>query len=108
MNDLIAARALIDEYHQFDPDNRVVRRMEASCDAKQGKIELSMKKFMELIEEYSNDTSSKVLLAKLRMRVPRLQTPEEIAFTKEILLTVIEISPDHQQAQILLERLPKE
>ena len=74
----------------------------------EGKVGLALSKFAKLIAEDKTDIASMVLLAKLRMRIPKLQTLEEIAVTKEMLSTVLEISPDHPQAKILLESFPKE
>ncbi len=101
-NNLVEVRRLIDEYFMYEQDNRVVRRLDASCDAKQGKIGQALKKFAALIQEEPNDVVTLVLLAKLRMRVSQFQTPEEIEITKEILTTVIEITPDNEQAKTLL------
>jgi len=107
-NNLSEARRLIDEYLSYENDNRVVRRLDASCDAKQGKVGQALQKYAELIKEEPNDTVSMVLLAKLRMRVTQFQTQEEVEITKEILMAVLEIAPDHQQAKSLLGVLSKE
>jgi hypothetical protein len=74
----------------------------------EGEVGLALNKFAKLVAEDKTDIASMVLLAKLRMRIPNLQTLEEIAVTKEILSAVLEISPDHPQAKILLESLQKE
>ena len=101
-------RTLIDEYFTYDRDNRVVRRLDASCDARQGKVGSALKKFVDLVKEDQTDTVTMVLLSKLRMRIPTLQTPQEIAITREILMAVLEISPDHEQAKTLIGTLPQE
>jgi hypothetical protein len=66
-----------------------------------------MKKYLVLITEDQSDVVTMVLLAKLRMNLKKFQTEEETAITKQILLKVIEISPDHEQAKILIESLPE-
>jgi len=106
-NNLSKVRSLIDEYFTYEQDNRVVRRLDASCDAKQGKIEQALLKFEILIKEDQADTITMVLLVKLRMRVTQFQSPQEIEITKEILSAVLEISPDNEQAKALLDTLPK-
>jgi tetratricopeptide (TPR) repeat protein len=107
-NNLYEVRRRIDEYFIYDKDNRVIRRIEASWNAKKGNVGVALKKFVKLIEENHTDTVSMILLAKLRMRVEQLQTKEEIAITKEILSTVLEITPGHEQAKKLLDTLPTE
>lgn len=107
-NNVSEVRSLISEYFTYDKENRVVRRLDASCDAKQGKVGQALKKIVMLVKEDQSDTVSMVLLAKLRMQVTQLQTPDEIEITKEILSAVLEISPENGQAQTLLEKLNKE
>jgi len=102
------ARVLIDEYFTYDKDSPVVRRLDASCDARQGNIGPALKKFVDLIKEDRTDIVSMVLLAKLRMRIPALQTPEETLITREILMSVLELAPDHEQAKTLVGTLPQE
>ncbi len=107
-NNTRMVRKLIDEYFTYDKENRVVRRLDASCTAMEGEVGLALNKFAKLVAEDETDIASMVLLAKLRMRIPKLQTLEEKEVTKEILSAVLEISPDHPQAKILLESLQKE
>ena len=107
-NEIEAARKLIDEYFTYEKDNRVVRRLDAACDSRQGKVGKALKKFGQLISEEPTDTVTMVLLAKLRMRIPQLQNPNELAVTREILTTVLEISPDNEQVKTLLGSIPKE
>lgn len=107
VNNLVEVRSLIDQYFMFDKDNRVVRRLDASCNAKQGKVGEALAKFLTLVKEDNADTITMVLIAKLRMRIAQFQTPAEIEITKEILAAVLEISPNHEQAQVLLNTLPK-
>jgi hypothetical protein len=104
---LLVARKLIDDYFTYDKDNRVVRRLDAKCNSLNGKFAIAMNKYNVLISEDKTDVASRVLLAKLRMRLKQFQSEEETAITKEILLKVIEISPDHVQAKILIESLPE-
>ena len=106
-NEIEAARKLIDEYFTYEKDNRVVRRLDAACDSREGKVGKALQKFAQLISEDPTDKVTMVLLAKLRMRIPKFQSPEEIAITKEILSVVLEISPDNEQAKILLGTLSK-
>ena len=108
LNKTEESRRLINEYFTYEKDNRVVRRLDANCNSKEGKVELALNKYTKLILEDKTDTVSMVLLVKLRMRITQLQTPEEIVLTKNILTSVIEISPDHSQAIQLLESLQKE
>jgi predicted Zn-dependent protease len=104
-NNISEVRSLINEYFTHDKENRVVRRLDASCDAKQGKVGQALEKYVTLVKEDQTDTVTMVLLAKLRMQIPQLQTPEEISITKEILSAVLEISTDHTQARTLFEKL---
>ncbi|MBT6281929.1 MAG: tetratricopeptide repeat protein [Phycisphaerae bacterium] len=104
---LLVARKLIDDYFTYDKDNRVVRRLDAKCNSLNGKSAKAMKKYLVLITEDQSDVVTMVLLAKLRMQLKKFQTEEEMAITKEILMEVIEISPDHGQAKILMESLPE-
>ena len=108
LNNMPEVRRLVAEYFTYDNDNRVVRRLDASCDAKQGEVAQALMKFVTLIKEDKTDTVTMVLLAKLRMRVTQLQTPTEISITKEILTTVLEISPENKQAPVLLDALIQE
>ncbi len=105
--DSLSARKLINEYFTYDKENRVVRRLDAKCNSLNGKFAMAMNKYNVLISEDKTDVASRVLLAKLRMHLKQFQSEEEIAITKEILLKVIEISPDHVQAKILIESLPE-
>jgi len=105
--DSLAARKLINEYLTYDKENRVIRRLDAKCNSLNGKFAIAMNKYNVLIYEDKTDVASRVLLAKLRMHLKQFQSEEETAITKEILLKVIEISPDHVQAKILIESLPE-
>jgi hypothetical protein len=108
LNNMPEVRRLVAEYFTYDKDNRVVRRLDASCDAKQGEVAQALMKFVTLIKEDKTDTVTMVLLAKLRMRVTQFQTPTEISITKEILTAVLEISPENKQAPVLLDALIQE
>jgi tetratricopeptide (TPR) repeat protein len=107
-NEIHKMRMLLTEYFVYEKDNRVVRRLDASCNVKEGKVSQALKKYVQLIEEEPTDIVTMVLLAKLRMQLSTMKTKEEIEITREILQTVLEISPDHPQAKILLESLSKE
>ena len=106
-NNSFVARKLIDEYFTYDKESRVVRRLDAKCNSLNGKFAIAMNKYNVLISEDKTDVASRVLLAKLRMHLKQFQSEEETAITKEMLLKVIEISPDHVQAKILMESLPE-
>ena len=107
-NNVQQARAQINNYLSFDREHRVIRRLDAKCNSLEGKIGKALNKYNRLIQEDPNDVASLVLLAKLRMQITKLQTVEEIEITKSLLESVLEISPDHEQAKILLETLPTE
>jgi tetratricopeptide (TPR) repeat protein len=107
-NNVQQARMLIDDYFSYDRDNRVIRRLDAKCNTLEGKLGNSLKKYERLIREDSKDKASMILLAKLRMQITQFQTQEEIEVTKALLESVLIISPDHVQAKILLDTLPKE
>ncbi len=104
-NNLSQVRQLIDEYNFYDNTNRVVRRIDASWYAKQGDLELSVKKFNALMNEDPSDTITAVLLVKLRMQIVQFQTPAEIAVTEKILENVLRIAPDNARAKQLLSDL---
>ena len=106
-NNSFVARKLIDEYFTYDKENRVVRRLDAKCDFIQGKASLALKKYAQLLMEDRTDTVTMILLVKLRIQIVKFQTAEEVAITKEILSAVLEISPDHPQAKIIMDSLPK-
>jgi len=97
------ARKLIDEYFSYEPENRVVRRLDAMCDSKQGMVGKAIQKLMLLIKEDSNDAVSMLLLAKTRLGTPKLRTEQGLAVTKNILEVVIGIDPTNEQAKILLD-----
>jgi tetratricopeptide (TPR) repeat protein len=102
------ARTRINEYFTYDKENRVVRRLDAKCNSLEGKMAKALNKYNRLILEDSTDRASIVLLAKLRMQITKFQTQEEIEITKALLETVLAISPEHAQAKLLLDMLPKE
>jgi tetratricopeptide (TPR) repeat protein len=104
-NNSLLARKLIDEYFTYDKENRVVRRLDAKCNSLNGKFAMAMQKYATLIIQDKTDVATMVLMAKLRMRLKKFQTEEETAITREILLSVIEISPNHPQAKILIETI---
>ncbi len=106
-NNSFVARKLIDEYFTYDKESRVVRRLDAKCDFIQGKAALAMKKYNQLLMEDGTDTVTMILLVKLRIQIVKFQTAEEVAITKGILSDVLEISPDHPQAKIIMDSLPK-
>jgi predicted Zn-dependent protease len=105
-NKIPEARKNIAEYFSHEPKNRVVRRLDAMCDLKEGKAGKAIQKWSILIKEDSNDTFSMLLLAKARMRIKQLQTEEEIAKTKAVFEEILKIDPTNEQAKQLLESLP--
>jgi len=107
-NNSFVARKLIDEYFTYDKENRVVRRLDAKCDFIEGKLSLALEKYAQLLIEDRTDTVTMILLVKLRIQIAKFQTAEEVAITKEILSAVLEISPDHPQAKIIMDSLPKQ
>ncbi|MBC8522405.1 hypothetical protein H8D29_00590 [PVC group bacterium] len=106
-NKIPQAREKITEYSSHEPDNRVVRRLDAMCDLKQGKPAKAIQKWAVLIKEDPKDTVSMLLLAKARMRIKQFQTEEEIAKTKSVFEEILKIDPTNKQAKQLLESLPE-
>ncbi|HJN71045.1 MAG TPA: hypothetical protein QF528_00495 [Phycisphaerales bacterium] len=106
-NKIPEARKNIAEYFSHEPKNRVVRRLDAMCDLKQGKADKAIQKWAILIKEDSKDTVSMLLLAKARMQVKQLQTEEEIAKTKAVFEEILKIDPMNEQATQLLQSFPE-
>ncbi len=106
-NKIPEARKNIAEYISHEPKNRVVRRLDAMCDLKQGKADKAIQKWAILIKEDSKDTVSMLLLAKARMQVKQLQTEEEIAKTKAVFEEILKIDPMNEQATQLLQSFPE-
>ncbi len=101
--ELVSARKLIQEYFTYEPDNVLVRRFDAICDVRQGRVEKGLQKLITLIKEDPNDTSSMMLLAKSRLNIPQLRNRAGLEVTKEILETVLAIDTENDKAKILLD-----
>ena len=87
--------------------NKVIRRLDAMCDFKEGKLAEALQKWLIMVKEDPKDIFSMLLVAKARMRIKQLQTEEEIAKTKAVLEEILKIDPTNEQAKQLLESLPE-
>jgi len=105
-NNIVAAREKIKTYLSYETNNRVVRRLDAMCDLKEGKPAKAIHKWAILIKEDPKDVSSMLFLAKARMQIVQFQTEEEIAKTRAVLEEILKIDPNNAQAKQLLDLLP--
>lgn len=107
-NEFESARKLIDEYLAYETETLAIRRLDAACDANQGKVGSAMKKYSILLSENPKDTFTMRLIAKTRMRIKQFQSPEEIAITRAILERILILAPDDEKANELLDMLSTE
>jgi len=106
-NNIVVAREKINRYVSYEPNNRVVRRLDAMCDLKEGKPAKAIQKWAVLIKEDPKDIASMLLLGKARMRIKQFQTEEEIAKTKSVFEEILKIDPTNEQATQLLQSFPE-
>jgi predicted Zn-dependent protease len=104
---IFKAREKINIYFSHEPKNKVVRRLDAMCDFKDGKLTEALQKWSIMVKEDPNDIFSMLLVAKARMQMEKFQTPEEIEKTKAIFSEILVIDPTNEQAKQLLDSLPE-
>ena len=103
---IFKAREKINTYFSYEPKNKVVRRLDAMCDFKEGKLNKALQKWSIMVKEDPKDIFSMLLMAKTRMQIKQFQTDEEIAKTKVVFEEILKIDPNNAQAKQLLESLP--
>ena len=104
---IFKAREKINIYFSHEPKNKVVRRLDAMCDFKEGKLAEALQKWLIMVKEDPKDIFSMLLVAKARMQMEKFQTPEEIAKTKAVFDEILKIDPTNEHAKQLLELLPE-
>jgi len=104
---IFKARENINIYFSHEPKNKVVRRLDAMCDFKEGKLVEALQKWSIMVKEDPKDIFSMLLVAKARMQIEKFQTSEEIAKTKAVFAEILKIDPTNEQAKQLLESLPE-